>query len=783
MPLVVLASLALVGGVWLGGAFPEASLGAIPVGLVSLLLLWRGWARVPGFFGAIAAGGVLLGVPGPTHPLPRWAAGTLVEPADGTALETTLVIESTAGTRFRALVAGAVPPGLGVGDRVGARVPVRGLRAFENPDLPGARGPPVLLGNAIVDDPRALVVAGGPRPRPVRRAIERARTRVREVFTRGLREPARGVMRALVLGEGRALDPGAARAYRDTGTIHVLAVSGLHVVLVAAALQALLGAALRRVLWLVRRTDVRRVAAWATMPAVAAYTVFAGAGPSAVRAAVMAGAVLLARALGRATLGAAALAMAGALQLAIWPEDLGDPGLQLSYVAVLGLFALAPPLQARLVAALVGDPERAGRVRAWLGKSIAALVAANVAATVTTAPVLAYHFGQLAPISLVANLFAVPVSSVVLLPLGLGLAALSLVAPSWAEALSVLVELPCDVLTKALAAVAEVPLAQMAVAPPSGLATFAMVALLLSLGWGRVAGRAVRVVLVLAIALGPPLREGCGVADGRVRIAVLDVGQGDASVIELPGGRAVVVDAGGLPGSRVDPGARVVVPYLRRRGVREISALVVSHPHPDHYGGVPAVVAALPIHALWHNGQIAPGSRGGPFASLLGRIVRRGVPIRGPDALCGRPARAGPVGLEVLAPCPGPEPDEGANDASLVVRVTHGRVRILLLGDVEAAGEAALVRSGGDLRVDLVKVPHHGSRTSSGSALVAATRPRWAAVSVGAWNRFRHPSDAVLARWRAAGAEVVRTDVHGGARWVSDGVHLTLDATGRDAPR
>ncbi len=784
MPLVLLATVALAVGVAAGRAFPALSLGAIPIGLLGAFLLWRGWARLPGFVGAVTAGGILLGVPGPTRPLPPWVAGEVVEAPEVSGTETRLVLESTSGVQLRALVAGRLAEEVTVGDRVAVRVPVRGLRAFENPDLSSARGPPSVRGNAIVDEPNALVVAGGTRNRPVRRAIEKARSRVREVFARGLDEPARGVMRALVLGEGRALDPGAARAYRDTGTIHVLAVSGLHVVLVAAALQALLGAGLRRVSWLARRTDVRRVAAWATMPAVGVYTVFAGAGPSAVRAAVMAAAVLLARSIGRASMGAAALAVAGAVQLAVWPEDLDDPGLQLSYVAVLGLFVLAPPVQARLRAVLDGDPERTSRVRAWIAKSVAALVAANFAATVVTAPVLAHHFGQVAPISLVANLFAVPVSSVVLLPLGLALAALSLVAPSWAEALCAIAGPPCDALTSALAATAALPFAQMAVVPPTGLATFAMVALLLSLSWGSRVTRIVRVALVAAIALGPSARAGCaGSGDDRVRLTVLDVGQGDASVLELSDGRAVVVDAGGLPGSRVDPGARVVVPYLRRRGIREIAALIVSHPHPDHYGGVPAVAEALPVRSVWHNGQAEPRAGAGAFGAILERLRRRGIALEGPRALCGHPVRVRPVVLEVLAPCPGPAPDEGANDASLVVRVTHGRVHMLLLGDVEAEGENALLESGVELTADVVKVPHHGSRTSSDSRLVASARPAWAVISVGAWNRFHHPADGVLARWRGAGARVLRTDVDGGVRLVSDGVRVHLDATGRRRSR
>lgn len=780
MPVVLLGSLALAVGLWLGRAWPELWAAGALAGGIGLLLLWKGRARLVGFVAAFAGAGVLVGLPVRPAPLPAWPIGTLVAAPERRGVETRLIVETAEGARVRLLVTGAVD-GVTVGDRVAVRAPVRGLRGFANPDLPDARGPPGgIVGNALVDDPQAIVVAGGARARPLQRVIERARSRVRGVLERGLHEPARGVMRALVLGEGSALDPGAALAYRETGTIHVLAVSGLHVVLVAAALQALLLAGLRRVGWLTRRVEARRVAACAAMPLVAAYTVFAGAGPSAVRAAVMATAVLVARALSRATMASAALGLAAALQLTVWPEDAGDPGLQLSYVAVLGLFVLAAPLQARLGAVLAGDPARAGRVRRWLGKATAGLVAANVAATVVTAPLLAHHFGQLAPISLVANLFAVPLASVVLLPAGLGLSVVALCAPGLADVLCPLLQAPCDALTLLLAATARLPGAHVTVTPPGALATAAMVVLLLSLAWGGLRTRVLRVALIAALALGLPTGTACrGAEQGLVRLTVLDVGQGDASVLELPGGEAVVFDAGGLPGSRLDPGARVVVPYLRARGVHRVAALVVSHPHPDHYGGVPAVAAAMPVAVVWENGQARLGRAGGAFGAILAGLRRKGVPVQGPGELCGHPARFGPVRLDVLGPCPGPGLDEAPNDASLVVRVTHGRVHLLLAGDIETEGEQAILHSGQPLAADLVKVPHHGSGTSSGSGLVEATGARWAVVSVGAWNRFGHPADPVIARWRGAGARVLRTDVDGGVRLVSDGRRLRLEATGR----
>ena len=161
----------------------------------------------------------------------------------------------------------------------------------------------------------------------------------------------------------------------------------------------------------------------------------------------------------------------------------------------------------------------------------------------------------------------------------------------------------------------------------------------------------------------------------------------------------------------------------------------------------------------------------GGYGRLM-RAVRGTLVVREPASLCGHPVRRSKVLLEVLEPCPGPDGDLDLNDNSFVLRVVHGRVRILLAGDLEARGEARLLGLGRSLVSDLVKVPHHGSGTSSTEAFVKATRPRYAAISVGARNHFGHPADVVVSRWRASGARVVRTDVEGGLVFVSDGRRL-----------
>jgi competence protein ComEC len=290
---------------------------------------------------------------------------------------------------------------------------------------------------------------------------------------------------------------------------------------------------------------------------------------------------------------------------------------------------------------------------------------------------------------------------------------------------------------------------------PLGLAACALGlwgALVLRGRWRAGAG-----LLALASLLLPgPLRAHAAARRGLLEVVFLSVGQGDSTLLRLPDGAAVLVDGGGDPSGRGDPGRRDVLPILRDAGVRRLWLAALSHPHPDHLSGLVSVASELPVE------QLATG----PLpAELPLPVAREHRVLRSGDLL----ERAG-VRFRALGPPPGAEA-WSENDASLVLRVEHGRVAILLLGDVEQEGEAALLAGGAPLAAQVVKVPHHGSRTSSSSDLVAATRPQVAVISLGRRNRFDFPAPEVVARWEAAGARVLRTD-DGAVRFLSDGERI-----------
>jgi competence protein ComEC len=254
-----------------------------------------------------------------------------------------------------------------------------------------------------------------------------------------------------------------------------------------------------------------------------------------------------------------------------------------------------------------------------------------------------------------------------------------------------------------------------------------------------------------------PLHALAHLRSHELEVTFLSVGQGDATVLRLPDGSAILVDAGGEAHGRYDPGARDVLPYLRDVGIRRLEAAFVTHPHPDHLLGLPAIAAGMPIDHLY-----ASGRRGDELARSAWARLPPLTPIQAGFTI----ERAG-VRIEALGPPPGFD-GFGENDASVVLLVEHGDVRFLLAGDVEAEGEAALLEHAERLRADVVKVPHHGSRTSSSPPFVAATGARFAVLCVGRANRFGFPHPEVVDRWREAGAETFRTDL-GAVRFVSDG--------------
>ncbi|HSB20345.1 MAG TPA: DNA internalization-related competence protein ComEC/Rec2 [Anaeromyxobacteraceae bacterium] len=752
--------LALAAGFAAGAALPAPREAAWTAALGLPLALSPALAPVAfAAAGVLAAAAVDAGVSGQSPSAPPSSAGA-AEVLEGRVASvperlrerTRFVLRERSGRLVMVLAPPCAWP-LAWGDEVRVAAVVLAPDGARNP---GGRDPAALLAA------RGIASVASARMPPARLAppsplswLEEGRSRLAAAAGSALPPREAALVRAIGAGDRSALDPATEEAFGRSGLAHLLSVSGLHLAVVALGAWRGLRALLLRIDAVAARVDARRAAAALALPLAGLYALATGADVPVVRSALAAGLGFAGVLLDREAGALPAMALGLLAVLAAEPGALHDVSLQLSFASVAGLALLTRPVRQALP--WRPAPGRAGRA----AEAVLASLAASLAAAMATAPLVALHFRRVSLLSPVANLVGVPVGSALTLSSAGAAVAAALWPPlalpflwaSWPLA---------SLLLRASDLFAAPGAAAVGLASPGPLGV--AVSWLGLAGAFALRGRGRRVACALlavaGMAAAGPLRALAAARRGLLEVVFLSVGQGDATFLRLPDGAALLVDGGGDPRGRRDPGRRDVLPFLRDAGVRRLWLAAYSHPHADHLLGLVSAVAELPAERVLGNGR----SGGEEMAAALSRLPPA-APLRRGEAL----ERAG-VRLASLAPPPGSEA-WSENDASLVLRVEHGKVAILLAGDVEQEGEEALLASGARLEADVVKVPHHGSRTSSGQRLVAATRPRFAVISVGRRNPFGFPAEEVEARWRAAGAQVLRTDA-GAVRFLSDGERI-----------
>lgn len=579
-----------------------------------------------------------------------------------------------------------------------------------------------------------------------------ARERVRKLLDASLSPAHAGVARALILGEAQAVDPELNDAIRTSGVSHVLAVSGMHVTVLAGALVWLFAALWLRTPWAVF-LQARRVSALLGVGLAPLVALFAGSSPSALRAGIASSLTYAVWALGRRAHALSVAALAWIVCTVAFPRDALHPGLVLSVLATQALLTMSgdrPPWRRALLES----------ARTWLA----------------TLPFLLVSFGTLPVVGMAANVLLAPFGTllipIVVAHIGVGLLA-SFAAPGTAWVF--------ETASGAFLVAAQVfarldPGFQI---PPL---TSVQAATLCIASWVILLSRNLKVsagVIVVAFTLcaASEWRLRTRIDEGHIELRYLDVGQGDGALIETHDGKYMLIDAGGAPQGGPDPGERAVLPLLAALRVPALDVVVLSHPHPDHYGGLAALIDRVAIRELWDTGEACSQDTRGPACELIERMRASGTRVRGPRELCGREHQLSTVRIEVLAPCPSFDEAFSTNDNSFVLRIEHGDRRFLFMGDAEREREEQLLADlPSELRADVLKLGHHGSRSSSTERWLDAVQPWLAVVSAGRGNRFGHPHEEVSARLKAAVDHTLRTDLVGGVVVHSDGQTLHVSA-------
>jgi|GEM_PF-374848 len=572
------------------------------------------------------------------------------------------------------------------------------------------------------------------------------------------------LVRALLIADQSGLSPEMRDRFADAGLVHMLSISGLHVAIIAEAL-----------LIIARASRLpTHVANAAALIAVIAYVITLGAPPPAVRSAVMLAVVALTEQMQRPVHPWTALAL-GAVIPTVQPDVVVDLGWQLSVAGMAALVAAGAvrrrlrtievtPIhgkRARQIARAVRD------LRGWRS-TLFREVLTGVVATIVTAPLIAWTFGRISIVAPLSNIAAGPLVAVI--QPALFLALLLTPWPGAARLVADATALPIAMFDHVATWWAAVPLASIHVAPTlasaccAGIAAIAFVRTTASRNWTR--GLLLSAGALVAAVWVPLLVP----ANGELEMHVLDVGQGDAIALRTPKGRWVLVDAG-RRWDGGDAGRRVVVPYIQRRG-GAVAAFILSHAHDDHVGGATSVLQALHPARWWEPAFITANET---YRASLAEVRAEHIPWERVHP--GEHMQLDGVAFDVLAPDSAwTAAQENANETSVIVRVQYGGVVYLLTGDAEANEEAWVLQHTDPrlLHADVLKLGHHGSRTSSTAPFLDAVHPTLGVVSVGEGNRYGHPSPETLDAFAARGIPLRRTDRDGSIVVATDGRRITV---------
>jgi competence protein ComEC len=612
---------------------------------------------------------------------------------------------------------------------------------------------------------------------PVTLKVEIWRNHIRDFLDRESYPPASAIFKALVLGEQGDIPEGIKEYFILTGTAHLLAISGDQFGIVALLSFSLLIWILKRSEFLLLSISVRKWTAGMTIPCIVLYAFIAGGGISVIRAAIMVITFLFSILLDRERNLIHTLALAAFLILIFSPPSLYDVSFQLSFLAVLSILYLVP----RLLQEFKQEGISLLLKTSWkknISKYILLSLLVTGVAIIGTAPFVALHFNRFAPIGFFTNLFIIPWVGFLIVPLSLTASIFSFFFTPLAALLININGFITLTLLKVLSVFASLPFASFFVSTPTVFEIvlfYLLLFLVVHIRKHRVARYlfwGVCVLLVIDLTFWK-LED---LFQKDLRLSFIDVGHGDSILIEFPKGKKMLIDGGGLYEDRFDIGKNVIAPFLWKKKIRKIDTLVLTHPDPDHLKGLIFIASQFSIGQFWDNGFQTDSES---YLRLKGVLSEKKIKTQtlNEETL---PQTINGVEISVLNP-----PEWNAmprkirqqwdlNNSSLVLRLRFKNVSVLLTGDIGKEAEGWMLRKNYSLRSDILKIPHHGSSSSSSPVFLERVKPTYAVLSVGKRNIGRLPHPEVLKRYRQLGTILFRTDKQGAITVVTDGENIQI---------
>ena len=671
-------------------------------------------------------------------------------------------------------------PSLRVGDRLRLRCKLSPPRGFHNPG--GFSYERHLAFDRVytigfLPEEKGWVKLGEGFKNPVTLRVEHWRDSIRDFLSREANPPGSGIFKALVLGEQGDIPEEIKESFILTGTAHLLAISGDQFGIVALLSFSLIIWMLKRSEFLLLAISVRKWAAALTIPCIVLYAVIAGGGISVIRAAIMVITFLFSILLNRERHLLHTLTLAAFLILIFSPPSLFDVSFQLSFLAVLSILYLVPRILQQFnqeEISLLPKPSWKKNILKYVKLS---LLATGVA-ILGTSPFVALHFNRFAPIGFLTNLIIIPWVGFLIVPLSLTASIFSFFFTPLASLLIQINGFITLILLRVLAFFASLPFASFYVSTPTVFEMVLFYSLLFLVAHFR-KGKKIRYLFA-----GLCLVFACDLAywnlkdsfQKDLKLTFIDVGHGDAILIELPKGKKMLIDGGGLYTDLFDTGKNVIAPFLWKKKIRKIDILVLTHPDPDHLKGLNFIASEFSVGQFWDNGLEAQSE---PYLHLKETLGQKKIEAQSLSEETPSQILDG-VEISVLNPPARNgrqskvQNSSSLNNSSLVLMLRFKNVSVLLVGDIEKEAEGWMLRKGYSLKADILKVPHHGSSSSSSPIFLERVNPRCAILSVGERNIARLPHPEVLKRYERLETKIFRTDKHGAITVVTDGNDIKI---------